>query len=249
MITRNQEDGKSVRARGILRCRTSAPSSYGTSARAAARSTGTTDGSASPGSAGSPGTARRPAGRCARRCRPACRPGSCPSRTAGPARSVAIFRVRPEDGSRRVATCSGFAVIPLSRTQLWSRPLAVQQLLVRDPDVLADRLRAPEVEGGARDLGQLAGGDEARVDRRVAGGGDLQLVVVDRAAALARQVPVDVAGEVDDGRLVGGGLVVDAPVAVLGERVRDLHLERAGVAHLAVDAACSAGAGRRRSRW
>ena len=45
---------------------------------------------------------------------------------------MAIFSVRPEAGSRRVATCSGRAVMPLSSTQLWSKPLAVEQLLVAD---------------------------------------------------------------------------------------------------------------------
>ena len=64
----------------------------------------------------------------------------------------------------------------------------------------------------------------------------MQLVVLDRAAALAGEVAVRVVGEVDDRGLVGGGLVVDAPVAVPVERVGDLRPQRAGVAHLAVDA-------------
>jgi hypothetical protein len=125
---------------------------------------------------------------------------------------------------------------PLVEDQVVVEPLGVQELLVRSAEILADRLRRTEVEGGARDVGELAGGDEVRVDRCEAGRGDGQFVVVDRAAALARQVPVHVVGEVDDRGPVGGGLVVDAPVAVPGERVRDLRRQRAGVAHLAVGA-------------
>src|ERR1044072_9517813 len=75
--------------------------------------------------------------------------------------------------------------------------------------------------------GALAAG--GGVEGRAPGSGDLQLVVLDRAGALAGQVPVDVAGEVDDGGLGGGGLVVDAPLAVLGEGVGDLRLERSRV--------------------
>src|SRR5690606_16995814 len=92
------------------------------------------------------------------------------------------------------------------------------------------------VEGGGRDPGPLAGGDQPRVDRREPGGVDGQFVVQDGAAALAGQVPVDVAGEVDDGGPVGAGLVVDAPVALPGQRVGDPDAQRARIAHLAVGA-------------
>ncbi len=93
-----------------------------------------------------------------------------------------------------------------------------------------------EVERGARDPRQLAGGYQARVGGSEPSCGEPEFVVVDASAALAREVVVRVVREVDDRRPVGGGLVVDAPVAVPGEGEGHLRPQRARVAHLAVDA-------------
>jgi hypothetical protein len=187
----------------------------GTSDRAAAPSTGSSRGSASPGSAGSPGTARRPGGRCGRRCRPACRRGSCRSRTA--ARLVG----GDLQGAAGVRVVQGRDVLGLRGDALVEDPVVVvalglHLLDVAGPDVAADRLGLRKSKGVPATLASSPGGDQPRVGGRVAGGGDRELVVLDRAAALAGEVPVDVVGEVDDRGLVGGGLVVDAPVAVLG---------------------------------
>lgn len=217
------------------RRRRSAPSTSGRSRRAAARSTGTTAGSASPGSAASPGTGRRPGGRGAA--------------GAGQGAVEEVARVELESGlvggdaqgAAGGVLAQGGDVLGAVGDALVEHPVVVEalggdQLRVGVPDVPADRLGPAEVEGRAGHPGQFSGGDQARVGGGEAGGGDRQLVVLDRAAALAGQVPVDVAGEVDDGGLVGGGLVVDAPVAAPGEGVRHLRPERARVAHLAVDA-------------
>ena len=113
---------------------------------------------------------------------------------------------------------------------------AEHQLLVVLADPLPDRVRPGEVERRAGHRRDLPGRDQRLVDRRVAARVQLQRVVVDRPHALARQVPVGVVGEVDDRGLVRRRGVVHLEVVALVERVVDLHLQRAGIAALAVGA-------------
>ena len=95
---------------------------------------------------------------------------------------------------------------------------------------------AAEVERRAGHGVQRAGRDQGRVDRRVAVGVDPQLVVFDRARALAREVEVGVVGQVHHGRLVGGGRVVHLQPVAIVERVDDGHRQPAGEPALAVRA-------------
>ena len=99
--------------------------------------------------------------------------------------------------------------------------------------VVADRLaadarsmRSPIGVGVVKSNGvpfdrlDLAGRDQRVVDRRVVVGGDHQLVVEDRAVALAGEVEVAVVGQVDRRRLVGRGDVVDLQLVVVGRACR-----------------------------
>src|SRR6266545_1378203 len=117
---------------------------------------------------------------------------------------------------------------------------ADHELRVAVADARADGGRVPEVEGGAPEVGDLAGRDQRRVDRGVVAGVDPQLVAVDVAGALAGQVPVVVVGEVDDRLEVAVAdevrTVVHADLVLVGQRVGDLARQGARVALVAVGA-------------
>ncbi len=103
-------------------------------------------------------------------------------------------------------------------------------------DPLADRRRSAEVEGRAGDFGQLAGGDQRVVGRRVVIRVEEELVFEDRPGALAAEVEVAVVGHVHQRRLVGGGEVIDAELVHLGQHVLDGDLESSGIALFTVGA-------------
>ena len=111
---------------------------------------------------------------------------------------------------------------------------AVAQLLVVGADALADGVRLAEIERRARDVGDLPGGDQHRVDRRGVAGVDGHDVVEDRAVTLALEVEEGVVREVHHGRLVGRGLVVDAELVFGRERVGHLDLQVARETFLSV---------------
>lgn len=102
---------------------------------------------------------------------------------------------------------------------------AVAQLLVVGADALADGVRLAEVEGRARDVGDLSGGDQHRIDRRGVAGIDGHDVVEDRAVTLALEVEEGVVREIHHGRLVGRGAVINPEFVFGRERVGHLDLQ------------------------
>ncbi len=109
-------------------------------------------------------------------------------------------------------------------------------LLVGVADPRADRRRRREVERRPRDRSDHAGRDQRGVDRRVVVGLEPEDVILDRAGALTAEVEVRVVREVDDRRLVGGGVVVHPQLVLVRERVGHIDLQRARIALLAVRA-------------
>ncbi len=106
-----------------------------------------------------------------------------------------------------------------------------------DPaDPLADRVGRGEVERRSGHGHDLARRDE--VGGRIHGGDrvgfDLEHMAEDVAPALALEVPIGVVGQVDDGRLVGRGLVADLELVRVGQRVNDRDGEVPGEALLLV---------------
>src|SRR6185437_1485449 len=59
-------------------------------------------------------------------------------------------------------------------------------------------------------------------------------MIVDGAAALAVEIEIAVVGDIEDGRLVRRGLIIDPQGVAVRERIRDFDLEIAGKAHLAI---------------
>ena len=156
-----------------------------------------------------------------------------------PGSVVEISSVRPLSGSTTRAArisdvSSGLGAVEHEVVVVAAAEDDLLRAGVADP--LADRVRRREVERRAGHRRDLAGRDRGRVDRRVVGGHQLQLVVVGAAGALAGEVEVGVVGQVDDRRRVGRRVVVDPQLVVVGQGVGDLDLERAGVALLAVRA-------------
>ena len=108
-------------------------------------------------------------------------------------------------------------------------------VLVGQGHAVADAPGLAQVKGRAAHGAHLAGGDALFVGNDGEGVGvDLDHMVFDGAAALAREVEVGVVGEVAEGVLVGNGLVVDGKLVVIVEGVGDHDLQGAGVALLAV---------------
>lgn len=101
-------------------------------------------------------------------------------------------------------------------------------------DVRADRGWFAEVHRRAGHGCQFAGRDQFGGDRGVIAGvqgGDL---FEDVAIAGAGEVEVAVVGQVEHGRFVGAGLVVDAQLVVVGEAIGHFGGEVAGEAHFTV---------------
>ena len=82
-------------------------------------------------------------------------------------------------------------------------------------DIPADRLGAPEIEGGPGYQKGLSLGDQPRVDGKVARAIELELVVEDQAFALALEVKISVISQVDDGLGVGARFVGNRQGAIL----------------------------------
>lgn len=116
----------------------------------------------------------------------------------------------------------------------------VFQLFVILLDSLADGGGYCEIERGSLDRGN-AGRDGGGVDGVVAVGVDLNFVIEDRFTPFSGEIEVAVIGEVKNGWLVGGGIVVDPEGVVLGPGVGDGACESAGVAALAVGAGVGQG--------
>ena len=109
-----------------------------------------------------------------------------------------------------------------------------RDLLVLGVDSLADRMRSAEIERSALDAAQLAGRDEAFVDRRELVSVDRHLVAEDIAFTRAREVEIGMVGQVDDRVLVGCGGVVDLELVIVGPGVHHGAGQVAGIAFLAV---------------
>ena len=77
-------------------------------------------------------------------------------------------------------------------------------------------------------------GGSSRVGGQIGRCLELQLVVEHAARVVARQVPVCVVGEVDDGGLVGLGFEFEAQFIALGPLVSGRRGQLAGIAHFAV---------------
>ena len=82
-------------------------------------------------------------------------------------------------------------------------PTSEHELLVAVADALADRVERREIERRSEHRPDLSGRDQSAIDRGEVVGVDPQLVVVDRARPLARQVPVRMVREVDDRGRIG----------------------------------------------
>ena len=111
---------------------------------------------------------------------------------------------------------------------------AMPQLYVVSIDTRPDGGRGGEVERRVGHRRQLAGRNQRCIDGCVAIVIDAELVAQDVAAG--RHVEVRVLGQVDRGRRVGNGVVVDDQLIVVGEPIGDRDIERTWVAFLAVRA-------------
>ncbi len=94
----------------------------------------------------------------------------------------------------------------------------------------------PEIQGSPLHRRELTGRDSHRISGRVLVRVELHQVAHNTAAALTGQVEIGVVGEVHDGGGVRRRAVVDAELAVAGERVTDHRLKRPRIALLAVRA-------------
>ena len=103
-------------------------------------------------------------------------------------------------------------------------------------EVPRERLRPLEIHRAACDRGDPAGRDARGVHGDVAARVHRDLMAEHVAFASAREVPVGVVREVQHRRLVGRGLVVEAQLVVVRERVGHCDGELAGVSLLAVGA-------------
>ena len=101
-------------------------------------------------------------------------------------------------------------------------------------DVASDGFGLGEVERGAGDGGEFAGGDEGGVHGKEAVGVEVCDVVEVFTGLVAAEVEVGVLGEVDGGGFVGGGEELDFEGVVVGEGVDDGDVEVAGEAFGAV---------------
>lgn len=101
-------------------------------------------------------------------------------------------------------------------------------------DPLTDAVGRGEIQRGTRHGGEFPRRDQAGIHAGGPVGGQDQFVVMDRAAA--RKVEVAVVGQVDGGRPVGRGAIMDSDFVPLVERIGDGHLEVARVSLFAVDA-------------
>ena len=110
-------------------------------------------------------------------------------------------------------------------------------------DVPAHFLPGAEVHGRALHRGDLAGGDGVGIGGGVEIGIHPDGVLQDGTGVMAVQVEVAVVGVVDDGIRLGDAVVVDADGVVLGQGVGDVHIQRAGVALVAVGAVDGEGDG------
>lgn len=84
-----------------------------------------------------------------------------------------------------------------------------QKLLIPLADAGADRVRRPEIERRAGNVSHLSGGNELCIDRREPLGGEHHFVFKDVGTRCTAQVEIGVIGEIDDGRSVGFGAIVD----------------------------------------
>src|SRR5579871_694616 len=87
------------------------------------------------------------------------------------------------------------------------------KLLVASCDPLSDLMRSAEIERCSVDAAQLAGWDQALIDRSVLIRGDGDLVIEYVTRRSTGQIEIAVAGQVDHRRLIRGRLVVDAQLA------------------------------------
>ena len=101
---------------------------------------------------------------------------------------------------------------------------------------VADAGGLAQVEGRAGHVALLAGGNGVLVDHREGVAVELKDVILDGAAALAGKVEIGMVGQVAEGVAVADGLVADDQLVLVGEGVGDHHLQRAGIALLAVGA-------------
>ena len=113
---------------------------------------------------------------------------------------------------------------------------AALQLLVGRPDAGADGHRLAEVEWRAGHIGHHARGYQGGVDRGERVGCQCQLVPQHIANAGTGQVEVGMVGQVDMGRPVGGGAVVDPQRILVGQRIGDREIQVARIAFLTVGA-------------
>ena len=101
---------------------------------------------------------------------------------------------------------------------------ADHELLEAVADPVSDRGRPGEVHRRTRHRIDCACRDQRRIHRGVVRRVQLQDVIVDRAGALAFQVPVGVVRQVDDRRLVRRRPVVHPDLVLVGQEVDDLGL-------------------------
>ncbi len=142
---------------------------------------------------------------------------------AAPARGVVEVG---NDDHRLVVRTVDDPVVVISR--------AMAQLLVALTHALAYGVRLAEVERRTLDRHNLARRNHQRIDWRYVRGVDAQLVVENRAVALAVQIKKRVVREVHDRRCVGRGGVCYDKFVVRRERVFHLYFAIAGEAVLPV---------------
>ena len=99
---------------------------------------------------------------------------------------------------------------------------------------LADRGRLGEIHRRARHRRQLTRRNQPGVGRQVMRRVERQYMVVDRGGRIAREVPVAVMDQIENGRCIRGRAGLPFQLIGIVERVGHLDREIAGVAFLAV---------------
>ena len=89
-------------------------------------------------------------------------------------------------------------------------------------DTIAYASRGAEVERSVLHVGYFACHRHITIHRRVCLGIEIQYLIHDVAARVATEAEIAVVGEVDDGRTVGSGVVVNADSIIIGQRIGDL---------------------------
>jgi len=106
------------------------------------------------------------------------------------------------------------------------------ELLVLGIDARSDGSGSPKVKGSSLDGSEFSRGNERGIHGNELVCKDLHGMVQD--GVLSTEIEVSVVGQVDDGGLVGGSIVIDPEGLVLSKSVSDANVQSSGIALLSI---------------